>query len=424
MSRACFIFKNSKLPLISFGLLIWLFGQNIAYGTPLGVSATDAETVVAENPEEPKSPVVKQEPSTSQEEPTKPEEPKSPVVKKELKEHLVNEDKIKSIIDGLLGETLDGYKDFGFKDVMLGSDLSIMRDKHTLNWAPQKGHIEFMDGSALTSNRYIFNGRNKLVCYMKVLKGGINDYADRIIEIFGKTNQKIEDDVIRYAFEKTLVFVNSGSVGGQRVTVIKIWDRKWIEEVLLEYAANASELLEWQKKTTALVKNKDFDFNTAPKLPGTTVEPNKEGGGKKAFNLFYPKTSESGQINLGLFGYTIPPLHATDDRDKKFKMVPVVNISTTIRLNSTPTNPLYGVKKFDDEKPVSNFAALTIQTKYNSELLLQLVQLHYPSKTNNIEIITPRYGPIIRQWKTKDGWHVQVKGNDVFLSFFGEGDDL
>jgi hypothetical protein len=424
MSRACFIFKNSTYLSILFGLLIGLFVQNLANGAPLGFSATDAETVVAENPEEPKSPVVKQEPSTSQEEPTKPEEPKSPVVKKELKEHLVNEDKIKSIIDGLLGEPLDGYKDFGFKDVTLGSDLSIMRDKHTLNWAPEKGHIEFLDGSALTSNRYIFNGRNKLVCYVKVLKGGINDYVDRVIEIFGKTNQKIEDNVIRYAFEKTLVFVNSVSVGGQRVTSIAIWDKKWIEEVLLEYALNASELLEWQKKTTALVKNKDFDFNNVSKLPGTTVEPNKEGGGEKAFNLFYPKTSESGQINLGLFGYTIPPLDATNDRDEKFKMVPVVNIRTAIRLNSTPTNPLYGVKKFDDEKPVSDFAALTIRTKYNSELLLWLVQLHYPSKTNKIEIITPRYGPIIRQWKTKDGWHVQVRGNDVFLSFFGGGDDL
>ena len=343
-------------------------------------------------------------------------------------ERLVSDDKIKSVIEDLLGETLDNYKDFGFKDIKLGSDLSKMKDTHTLNWASEKGSIEFMDSNTFISNRYIFNGRNKLVCYTKVLKGGINDYVERIIEIFGKTNQKIEDDVIRYTFEKTLVSVHSQSLGAarnlQRVTVITIWDKKWIEEVLLEYATNASELLAWQKKTTTLIKNKDFDFNTVSKLSGTSVMPNEEVKENKVFNLLYPKTPESKEIVLGTFGYFLPPEESTNDLDEKFKNFPIINISTKTRLNSTPLNSLYEVKKFDDDTSDSKFAALTIQTKYTTDLLLWLVQMHYPPKTNKIEVITPKYGNKIRQWNTKDGWNVQVRNDIVFLTFFGVKNDL
>lgn len=352
---------------------------------------------------------------------------KTPVTEK-AGERLIDDGKIKSVIEDLLGETLDGYKDFGFKDVTLGSDLSKMRDSHTLNWASEKGSIEFMDSNTFTSNRYIFNGRNKLVCYTKILKGGLNDYAERIIEIFGKTNQKIEDDVIRYTFEKTLVSVHSRSLGDtrnlQRVTVITIWDKKWMEEVLLEYAVNASELLAWQKKTTTLIKNKDVDFNTILKLPGTSIVPNEKFKENKVFNLIYPKTSKCEEFVLGTFGYFLPPEESTNDPDEKFKKFPIINIGTKTRLNSTPLNSLYEVKKFDDDTSDSNFAALTIKTKYTSDLLLWLVQMHYPPKTNKIEVITPRYGNIIRQWNTKDGWHVQVRNDIVFLTFFGVKNDL
>lgn len=51
---------------------------------------------------------------------------KTPVAEK-AGERLIDDGKIKSVIEDLLGETLDGYKDFGFKDVTLGSDLSKMR---------------------------------------------------------------------------------------------------------------------------------------------------------------------------------------------------------------------------------------------------------------------------------------------------------
>jgi hypothetical protein len=46
MSRACFIFKNFTYLLISFGLLIGLFSQNLAYGAPLGFSTTEWEKIV------------------------------------------------------------------------------------------------------------------------------------------------------------------------------------------------------------------------------------------------------------------------------------------------------------------------------------------------------------------------------------------
>ena len=46
MSRACFIFRNFTYLLISFGLLIGLFGQNPAYGAPLGFSTTEWEKIV------------------------------------------------------------------------------------------------------------------------------------------------------------------------------------------------------------------------------------------------------------------------------------------------------------------------------------------------------------------------------------------
>ena len=414
----------------------------------------DTELVIAEKSEEPKSPVVKQEQSALKEEPAKPEEPKktvvkqesispkkeSPkpeepkktVVKQEQKERLINDDKIKSIIDQLLGDPLEHYKDFGFKDVKLGADYSELKNSHNVVFKHSVfTNAVFLDDMSLAANRYIFNGTDKLVCYTKVLKGNINDYADRIVEIFGKTNQEIEDKAIKYTFEKTLVYITPQSVGTmsdlQYLTVIKIWDKEWVKEVLFEYAANVSELLEWQKETTALIRNKDFDVNTVLKLPETIIEPAGDLE-KRTFRLVYPKNSEEKITYLGIFGYMIPPDYVTSGGNEKFKKIPIVSVKTAIRLKSTPRNPLYELKKWEDKSfrtpvPTNDFAALTA-TNYVNELSLFLLQSYYPPKTSKIEVITTKYGVKIRQWKTKDGWHVQVNKNEVILSFLGVDDDL
>ena len=438
--------------------------------------SVDTEIVVAEKSEGPKSPVVKQEQSSPKEEPVKPEEPKSTVVKQEQsapkeepaksedpktqvvkqesispkkespkpeepkktvvkqeqKERLINDDKIKSIIDQLLGDPLEHYKDFGFKDVKLGADYSELKSSHNVVFKHSVfTSAVFLDDKSLAANRYIFNGTDKLVCYTKVLKGDINDYADRIVEIFGKTNQELEDKAIKYTFEKTLVYITPQSVGTmsdlQYLTVIKIWDKEWVKEVLFEYAANVSELLEWQKETTALIRNKDFDVNTVLKLPETIIEPAGDLE-KRTFRLVYPKNSEEKITYLGIFGYMIPPDYVTSGGNEKFKKIPIVSVKTAIRLKSTPRNPLYELKKWEDKSfrtpvPTNDFAALTA-TNYVNELLLFLLQSYYPPKTSKIEVITTKYGVKIRQWKTKDGWHVQVNKNEVILSFLGVDDDL
>jgi|LakMenEpi03Aug12_release.lakeMendotaPanAssembly.Ray.scaffolds.fasta_scaffold29655_7 hypothetical protein len=383
-------------------------------------------------PEEPKKTVVKQESISPKKESPKPEEPKKTVVKQEQKERLINDDKIKSIIDQLLGDPLEHYKDFGFKDVKLGADYSELKNSHNVVFKHSVfTNAVFLDDMSLAANRYIFNGTDKLVCYTKVLKGNINDYADRIVEIFGKTNQEIEDKAIKYTFEKTLVYITPQSVGTmsdlQYLTVIKIWDKEWVKEVLFEYAANVSELLEWQKETTALIRNKDFDVNTVLKLPETIIEPAGDLE-KRTFRLVYPKNSEEKITYLGIFGYMIPPDYVTSGGNEKFKKIPIVSVKTAIRLKSTPRNPLYELKKWEDKSfrtpvPTNDFAALTA-TNYVNELSLFLLQSYYPPKTSKIEVITTKYGVKIRQWKTKDGWHVQVNKNEVILSFLGVDDDL
>ena len=124
----------------------------------------------------------------------------------------------------------------------------------------------------------------------------------------------------------------------------------------------------------------------------------------------------------------IPTDYVTSGGNEKFKKIPIVSVKTGIRLKSTPRNPLYELKKWEDKSfrtpvPTNDFAALTA-TNYVNELLLFLLQSYYPPKTSKIEVITTKYGVKIRQWKTKDGWHVQVNKNEVILSFLGVDDDL
>lgn len=415
--------------LMALGLMLcgyfWaLYKQKIH--VPVG-----GEMEVAENSKEHKSQTFKQEPSTPKKKFAKPEESKSPGFNQEQKDRSINDDKIRSIIDQLLGEPLEHYKDFGFKDIILGSDYSSLKDSHNVIFGhPTFTSIVFLDDKSLAANRYVFNGTDKLVGYTKVLKGDINDYADRIVEIFGKTNQEIEGKFIKYTFEKTLVSITSQTVGTMRdsqvLTAIQILDKKWIEEVLIEYATNAFELLEWQKETAGLIINKDFDLNAVLKLPETIIEPYEGDTDKKTFRLVYPKTPERNLAYLGLFGHMFPPDYVTSRGDEKFKKIPVISVNTAIRLKSIPKKPQYELKKFEDisnSTPFPDFAALTV-TNYAKELLLFLLQMHYPPKTKNIEVITPRYGGIIKRWKTKEGWHVLVNNNEVILSFLGANDEL
>lgn len=200
----------------------------------------------------------------------------------------------------LLGRTLEHYPKRGYKEVELGASFEDVNKRTPLDWTETNApHV--LRNSQRGGEDFIFDADQKLVCYTKSYDGGTDDYLDKLVEVFGKTDKEIitrkievadnfdnfvtNRTTVNYTFPKVLarvIFVKTArvvfkQVRTEEVTHVLVLDREWATDILEKNAAAKRKNLAWLKKVAAAVRGGDFKDNELPPVPGAKVKAGMDG---------------------------------------------------------------------------------------------------------------------------------------------------
>ena len=152
------------------------------------------------------------------------------------------------VLRHVLKEELDKYQENGYKQYKFGSSYESINQLSPLNWVASHESPYLFLNSEKGDETFVFNERKELVQFCKRDDGGPDDYRKPLIELFGKTNQKIEGEVVRYHFPKVLVRVYFSEL----TTYVCLVNKAWATGILNENIKNKRRNIEWLKKPPAL----------------------------------------------------------------------------------------------------------------------------------------------------------------------------
>ncbi len=188
-----------------------------------------------------------------------------------------------------LGETSQKYQPRGFKGIELGAKFDALHTESPLNWTAFNRDYTFLN-AADGKESFYFNDHDALICYVKSYTGGIDDYLDQLIEIFGKTTKDPvtknlrpaaaaftkTSSFIEYAFPRVLVQVQftavANTAGGSSQTHVIVLDRDWAERMLIAHAAVKRRCLMWMQEATEPASMRNLTVGSAPSFPGATPQ--------------------------------------------------------------------------------------------------------------------------------------------------------
>ena len=87
----------------------------------------------------------------------------------------------------LLGRTLEQYPQRSYKDIELGSRFDAVDSRTTLD-SIETNAPHVLRSSRRVGEDFIFAADRTLVCYAKTYVGGPDDYLEKLVRVFGKTD--------------------------------------------------------------------------------------------------------------------------------------------------------------------------------------------------------------------------------------------
>lgn len=195
----------------------------------------------------------------------------------------------------ILGETLHSYDRFGYKDVELGRTFDEINQKIPLKWY-QDFSPYFLTSvpSGSEPDGWFFDADKRLVAYYKQYRGGPEDYLDKLLLVFGKTNKQVISEhkeyidpfnghasvqaftTVDYTFPKVLVKIMFSKTVSERArgvetiegTSVAVIDRDWVTNLLNDNARNKRRFIDWMLKVAESLPSAGHEIANVPLLSG------------------------------------------------------------------------------------------------------------------------------------------------------------
>jgi hypothetical protein len=228
----------------------------------------------------------------------------------------------RELVARVIGTVSPKYTERGYRDVTLGMSFDDVKSAKGLDYVKPDAPFIFSNTDKFLDLFY-FDAEDKLVCFRECREGGVDDYLEGIVNVFGKTDNEAHTyaidygswmqriSTIPYSFQHVLVSVDfrstirasNSEATLKRATFINVLDREWAEKVLLSSVAAKRPLVAWLKAAAHLAASRNVDVNVAPKLPGVRFA--VVGDVVAVYDATAPAEDPATQAPCGLYGFEV-----------------------------------------------------------------------------------------------------------------------
>jgi WD40 repeat protein len=351
-------------------------------------------------------------------------------------------DTLDPIVELLLGKQLPGYKKHGYKEVTFGALHETLEKTKNVQWVMRGNPCTYLDQRNGKDRQYIFDSDERLILYLQSYRGDPSDYVDAVIEMFGKTNQEIDNtklsdrnsvtfrNTISYHFPNVFVRVvmaddrrllPGGGVVKTGATHIVVTDRQWLISMLNQTAAIRRERFKWLRAVADLVESKSVTKQRLPSIPHCNLVSLEKTAPELAYQFLdsekttFNKTAERQRR----FPAVVADINYNSDQSfrERDRMQWTITYNFQRNLDDSVVGA-FGQDAFQEQNIRSwitgiNAMSVTPLSDLLDKMNSLFAQTYFPPKNDKIQYVRPGSGPDFFEWETKAGWTVKCSTRDV-----------